>query len=80
MSETAKAKINKEQNHPNFKINYNSQPIIFWRRIFSKVLNLPQADTSKARTVIVKCLVPSCGYIFKSSLITYITNLILIYL
>jgi hypothetical protein len=77
MSGIAKSKVIRYQNSPTFEINLGDQPIIFRKRILSKVLNLPQTDISKPRTVIVRCLVPSCRYVFISSLIT---NLILILL
>jgi hypothetical protein len=60
MSKEARARLIRQQNSPTFEINLNTQPIIFRRGILSKVLNPPQTDISKPRTVIVKCLAPSC--------------------
>jgi hypothetical protein len=48
------------QNNSNYEINFNNQPNIFPKKLFEKILNLPQNDKNKARTVTVNCLQKNC--------------------
>jgi len=57
--------LNKEQNHPDFKLEPLSEsPLIFREKLFSKVLDPRKEDPediNNFRTVTIKCLYPSCS-------------------
>ena len=54
-------KTNKEQNQVDFILkSINQQPACFKYKLFQKIWNLIQENTTKPRTCIVKCFYKNC--------------------
>lgn len=57
---TNATRLIKLQNSSNFELDINTQPTIFKKRLFEKILNSPQENINISRTVTVKCLQKGC--------------------